>query len=169
MSPAFSRRPRVAAPAASGTTADVLGTLGAPFTVRHDIPLPGTRATIDHVVVGPAGLFVVEVRTYRWPIRSRRGQLRSGDFPLQGVLEMVSWKAERLQAELGVPGSPSPRPTPVLCVEGAVLPRGMTEVNGVRVVDPARLGPALGGDPLLDAMKIRQIEDRLRLMASKER
>jgi Nuclease-related domain len=123
VSSAFSRRRQVdAALALSTTTADVLETPDAPFTAWRDVALPGTRATIDHVVLGPAGLFVVEVRTYRWPIRARRGQLRSGDFPLQGVLEMVSWKAERLRAELAVQVSPLPRPAPVLCIEGGMLP-----------------------------------------------
>lgn len=166
MSPASPRmgRPMGAIAPAGATTAQVLKALNPPFTVWHQVPVPGTRASIDHVVLGPAGLFVIEVRTYRWPVRSRKGQLRSGDLPLQGALEMVSWKAERLRAELASAESPSRRPQPVLCIQGAALPRRVVETHGVRILDPAGLAQLLQRHEVLDSTEIRQIEDRLQLM-----
>ena len=51
--------------------------------VLHDRAIPGTRANIDHIVVGPAGVFVVDAKRYRGRIEVRdRGSLFRRDLRL---------------------------------------------------------------------------------------
>jgi hypothetical protein len=42
--------------------AGTLAMLGDPFHVVHDVFLPNTRGNIDHVVIGPNGVFVLETK-----------------------------------------------------------------------------------------------------------
>lgn len=37
----------------------------------HDLSIPGTRANIDHVAIGPAGVFVVDAKRYKGKLRVR--------------------------------------------------------------------------------------------------
>ncbi len=41
------------------------------FTVLHDRRVPGTRGNIDHIVVAPAGVFVVDAKRYEGRIAIR--------------------------------------------------------------------------------------------------
>jgi hypothetical protein len=45
-------------------TADVLGRLGDDWIVLHDRRIPGSRANIDHITIGPPGVFVIETKDY---------------------------------------------------------------------------------------------------------
>ncbi|HET9781254.1 MAG TPA: nuclease-related domain-containing protein, partial [Candidatus Dormibacteraeota bacterium] len=48
--------------------------------VLHDRRVPGTRGNIDHIVVSPAGVFVIDAKLYRGVIRVRdRGTLFKKD------------------------------------------------------------------------------------------
>src|SRR4051812_25654351 len=47
------------------------------FVVLHDRALPGMRANIDHVVVGPSGVFTVETKNVAGRVRLRRGLFSS--------------------------------------------------------------------------------------------
>jgi hypothetical protein len=38
------------------------------FTVLHDRRVPGTRGNIDHIVIAPAGVFVVDAKSYEGSI-----------------------------------------------------------------------------------------------------
>ena len=41
------------------------------FAVLHDRRIPGTRANIDHIVVSPAGVFVVDTKNWSGPVEQR--------------------------------------------------------------------------------------------------
>jgi hypothetical protein len=142
------------------TTREVLDGLDGRFVVVHDAVVAGTRAGIDHLVAGPPGVFAVDVKRYRWPVRAAGGELRSGDFPLSGALETIRWVAERASADLAAAGRHTPRIHPVLCLEGAALPRRTLVHHGVRVVDPPRLAALLERGPqVLDAASVDAVAD----------
>lgn len=44
------------------TVAEYLSLLGDPYRVIHDIVLPNMRGNIDHLVLGPNGVFVIETK-----------------------------------------------------------------------------------------------------------
>lgn len=45
-------------------TGEALAKLPSTFVVLHDRRIPGSRANIDHIVIGPPGVFVVETKRY---------------------------------------------------------------------------------------------------------
>lgn len=47
----------------------VLQNLDSSYKIINDIVLPGDKQNIDHVVVGPAGVFVIETKNYNGNIR----------------------------------------------------------------------------------------------------
>lgn len=61
---------------AEEATARAVSTLGIGFTVWNDVD-PGPKASdkIDHVVLGPAGLFAIESDDWGAPVRVARGEL----------------------------------------------------------------------------------------------
>ncbi|HJX47932.1 MAG TPA: nuclease-related domain-containing protein [Gaiellaceae bacterium] len=53
------------------------------FGVLHDRRIPGTEANIDHLVVGPAGVFVIDAKRYTGKIERRdRGWILGRDWRL---------------------------------------------------------------------------------------
>ncbi|MGT2427213.1 DnaJ domain-containing protein [Amnibacterium kyonggiense] len=60
---------------AEEATARRLSTLGIGFTVWHDVAAPSPDEKIDHVVLGPTGLFAVQSEDFGAPLGVRRGEL----------------------------------------------------------------------------------------------
>ena len=66
------------------------------WRVLHDVPWPGrSHAAIDHVVVGPAGVFVVDAKSWTGIVSVRDGVLRQDKYSRQGA---VTQSAEAGQA-----------------------------------------------------------------------
>jgi hypothetical protein len=82
------------------------------WTVLHDVRLPGRRWNLDHVLLGPPGVVVVESKQWRTPVRVRRRRPRIWQ-------ERVGWQVEAVEAAVG-------GRLPVhgfLCVHGAAVRR----------------------------------------------
>ena len=60
---------------AEEATARTLAALGIGFTVWHDVSTGTPEEKIDHVVLGPTGLFAILSEDYGVLVRSRRGEL----------------------------------------------------------------------------------------------
>ena len=108
------------------------------YLVLHDRAVPGSRANLDHLVAGPAG--VVYVDTKAWRSKHARvtvtgGVLRYGRYDKTREVQTARWEAERAAAALGVPVRP------VIAVHGARVPapRGRLELHGVTVIEARRL------------------------------
>ena len=56
-------------------TARRLATLGIGYTVWHDVAAGGPDEKIDHVVLGPTGLFAIQSEDFGAPLGIRRGEL----------------------------------------------------------------------------------------------
>ena len=53
------------------------------WAVLHDLALPGSRANIDHLVIGPGGVFVIDSKQYRGRLQlDPTGRLWHGRYPL---------------------------------------------------------------------------------------
>jgi hypothetical protein len=107
------------------------------WAVHHDLRVPGSNANIDHLLVGPPGVFVVDAKHYRGHLHlSPQGQLWHGRALLAPTLSTTRWAADRLQAVIGAPDIAV---TPVVAVWGAAVPYGQVTVNHVTVVAARRL------------------------------
>jgi hypothetical protein len=111
------------------------------WAVWHDLRVPGSRANIDHLVVGRTGIWVVDTKTTRSPVRRGWRSVRLGERRLD--TDSTRWEAEvvvdRLTARLG--GSlRRPLPVrPIVALHGHGLSRRGGRAGGVRVVPAEEL------------------------------
>ena len=107
------------------------------WVVLHDLAVPGSRANIDHLVVGSGGVFVIDSKQYRGRLQlDPSGRLWHGRYPLAPVLRAVSFEADRAAQVLPDPGVVV---VPIVAVHGAQVPWGKVVVQGVPVVAARRL------------------------------
>jgi hypothetical protein len=112
------------------------------YQVFHDLAVPGSAANVDHLVVGPTGVYVIDSKRYSGQLRYSGGHLWRGSRSLDRTLETLWWEATQVAETLGF--GPDLRIYPVLCVHVARLPwlRELV-VDGIPVLDAAALRPAL--------------------------
>ena len=60
---------------AEESTARTLSTLGIGYTVWHDVATGSPEEKVDHVVLGPTGLFAMLSEDFGGPVRVRKGEL----------------------------------------------------------------------------------------------
>jgi hypothetical protein len=102
------------------------------WTVLHDLRVPRSHANIDHLVIGPPGVFVVDAKHYSGPLYlSHDGGLWHGRYPLAAALSATRWEADKVHATLGAPDVDV---VPIVAVVGAPVPFGQVSVHGVPVV-----------------------------------
>jgi hypothetical protein len=107
------------------------------WAVLHDLAVPGSRANIDHLVIGPGGVFVIDSKQYRGRLHlDPSGQLWHGRYPLAPTLRAVSFEADQAARVLPDPGVVV---VPVVAVHGAQVPWGKVVIQGVPVVSARRL------------------------------
>jgi hypothetical protein len=101
------------------------------WVVRHDLSLPGSRANVDHLVIGPTGVWAVDSKAYRAPLRIRRGRVWAGRYAID--TGPAVYEASRVAGLLGTDV------TPIIAVHGTGLRRRGKRCSGVRIVSAARL------------------------------
>ena len=59
--------------------------------ILHDLAVPRSRANLDHLAIGPGGVFVIDSKQYRGRLQldSSRG-LWHGRYPLAATLRAVT-------------------------------------------------------------------------------
>ena len=70
------------------------------FVVLHDRRVPGRRENIDHVVIGPTGVFVVETKNYAGDLRVRDGELYVNGRRRAGVIDRSRRQATAVSSAL---------------------------------------------------------------------
>lgn len=142
-------------------TGATLAKLPDTFTVLHDLRIPGSRANIDHVVVGPTGVVTVETKNYSHPVTIRGGSARSGRTPLAKVVDQALRQASVVSSHLG--GHPV---TPLVAIQGTSIDVGWfgkPVVGGVRFTSNRRLVEVITRRPtILDPAQVQQIVDEVR-------
>jgi hypothetical protein len=119
------------------------------YVSLHDLAVPGSNANIDHLVIGPTGVFVVDSKQYSGRVhQSIDGRAWHNHAPLARQLEVVGWEADTIARTLGI------RVDPLVVVHGAEVAFGGLIAQGVAVVPGARLRAALGADPILSAADV---------------
>lgn len=137
-------------------TARLLAALPRRFVVLHDRRLPGRRGNLDHVVIGPSGVWVVDSKARQARLRVRRGQVWAGDHPID--VDPVSKQAAALERSLRRPIGA------IVAVHGSGLRRRGKKVGRVRVVPAARLTRRLRRGRQLgraDVVALAALVDRL--------
>ena len=146
----------------------------AALRVLNDRQMPGMRGNIDHIVVGPAGVFVVDAKNYRGRIEVRnRGWLLRPDHRLYvgrrdcSVLATgLGWQVKAVVSALAAAGvDPLPPVTPVLCfVDGdwpIISPPNAYE--GVRLESTKSIRKLVATPEILAGPSVERIADLLRV------
>jgi hypothetical protein len=119
------------------------------YVVFHDLAVPGSPANVDHLVIGPTGLFVIDSKQWTGTVRqSADGLAWHNHYRLDRTLETVRWEAETIGQLLGT------RITALLCVHGAHVHGGGLEAQGVAIVPAHLLRGALGYDRVLSEVDV---------------
>ncbi|MDF2744020.1 MAG: hypothetical protein K0S88_5397, partial [Actinomycetia bacterium] len=128
----------------------------------HDLGVPGSRANIDHLVIGPGGVFVIDSKQYRGRLQlDRFGRLWHGRYPLAPVLRSVEFEADQAAQVLA---DPDVVVLPLVAVHGAQVPWGKVVMNGVPVVPARRLPNMLRELPaVLGPERIAALADQARV------
>jgi hypothetical protein len=110
------------------------------WAVLHDLAVPRSQANIDHLVIGPGGVFVIDSKQYRGRLQlDPTGRLWHGRYPLAPALRALSFEADQAarvltDADVVI--------RPVMAIHGAQVPWGTLVIDGVPVV-PARHLPSM--------------------------
>jgi Nuclease-related domain len=138
-------------------TAEVLRALPAEFVVLNDLPVPGSNSNVDHVVVGPTGVWVIDTKEWTGRISNGDGMLRRGNTTLHDELRTATWLAD----VVGDVGECHPRA--VICVGGASLPEPRQEIRKVHVVARCELVALISDARVtLSAKHVDKTVERLR-------
>jgi hypothetical protein len=136
--------------------------------VLHDRRVPGSPANIDHVVISPAGIFVVDAKAYKGQIQIRnRGWFFKPDYRLyvgrrdcSQLASDLGWQVKAIEIALGSANvDPIPPVNPVLCFVGGEWPllSPPTEFLGVRLEGTRSIRKLVTADQRLDAQAIEQL------------
>jgi hypothetical protein len=118
------------------------------YVVLHDLAVPGSPANVDHLVLGPSGVFVIDSKQWTGSVhQSPDGLVWHNHYRLDRSLATVRWEAEALGRLLGIPAAP------LVCVHGAHVNGGLY-AQGVAIVPADRLRDALGHDRVLSEVDV---------------
>jgi hypothetical protein len=143
-------------------TAAALNRLGDDWIVLHDRPIPGSRANIDHIAIGPPGIFVIETKDYSGRISLAGNEIRVNGRRV-GWIDQVRGQAQAVIAVVSKVDDAPPVPvTPIICVHRADLPWLRSSAAGVRVLSGRGMLDALvKAAPTLSPDAVRRVADEL--------
>jgi hypothetical protein len=140
-------------------TARLLDRLGRDGYVSfHDLAMPHSPANLDHLVLGPSGVFVIDSKQWTGHVhQSSDGLIWHNHYRLDRTLATIGWQAETLGRLLGVPVAP------LVCVHGAHVQHGGLRAQGVAIVPATLVRSALGHDQLLSDTDIERFAATARM------
>jgi Nuclease-related domain len=122
------------------------------YVIFHDLAVPGSPANVDHLVIGPTGVFVIDSKQWTGSVhQSADGLAWHNHYRLDRTLEAVRWEAETIGGLLGTPAAP------LLCVHDAHVQGGGLHAHGVAIVPAHLLRSALGYDRVLSDVDVDRL------------
>ncbi len=116
------------------TVARILSFLPSGHTVFNDLQLDPGGPAFDHIVVAPAGIFVIETKNWSGKITFEEGQvLCNGRTPSRPPIKQVKEEAAALLDHLSSVGCPDAPVYPVVCFVGNRPQDGLSNIGGVRI------------------------------------
>jgi hypothetical protein len=104
--------------------------------------IPGSEHVIDHLVIGPAGVYALDSEHWdrRLPVRTATGdQIYHGPFSQRHRLEHARWEAAQASRLLGEAARFAVDVRPVMVVYGPAIPWTVVGLLGVDVLSGRRL------------------------------
>jgi hypothetical protein len=128
------------------------------YVVFHDLAVPGSPANVDHLVIGPSGVFVIDSKQWSGSVhQGSDGLAWHNHYRLDRTLETVRWETATVSRVLGT------RATALLCVHGAHVQGGGLDAEGVAIVPAHLLHGALGYERLLSDAEVALLATTARI------
>jgi hypothetical protein len=112
------------------------------YRALQDVTIPGTKDQIDHLVIGPAGVFSIDSEAWdrRLPVRTRNGrQLWHGPFSMTDRLEHARWESEQAATRLSGALGTQVTIRPAMAVFGPKIHWDVATIRDVDVFSGPRL------------------------------
>ena len=107
------------------------------YVVFHDLQIPNSKANVDHLVLGPSGIWAIDTKNYQYPVTigsgKGAGKLWSGRRPLADKMETTKWEADSVADLISYPVDA------VMCIIAPSLPKPKFEFAGLTVCAPSHL------------------------------
>jgi hypothetical protein len=102
--------------------------------VFHDVAIPGTPANADHVVIGPAGVVLVDSKRYAGRVwQGPDGRVWHNQYPMDRPLRALRLETAAIAGLLGVPVRP------LVCVHGAHVDFAGLTAGDIDILPAGRL------------------------------
>lgn len=104
--------------------------------------IPGTKSVIDHLVVGPSGVYTLDSQRMdkRLPVRAIGGMLFHGPNPQDQKIDHARFEAERAASAIANELGRRVRVRPAMVVYGPSVPWVIMRLKGVDVFDGRHVG-----------------------------
>ena len=143
------------------------GLRGAGYLSLHLRAIPGSESVIDHLVVGPGGVFAIDSEFWdkRLPIRSVRHMLYHGPESQKKRLAHARWEAAQASALLTEDLGRDIQARPAMVIYGPTVPWHFATLDGVDVFGGGRVrkyfsrATKMSRGSRLDADEIKEIHD----------
>jgi hypothetical protein len=144
--------------AGESQTAAALSRLGAGWICWHDLKWPGRRlSNIDHIAIGPGGVFVIDSKNWSGRVEVKNGVLRQNGYQRESA---VAGCADSALAVGELVPNYLDAVKPVLCFVGDASPEGWA--RDVMLCSTSNLVEMLASRPrLLNESQVAQVADVL--------
>ena len=115
------------------------------YVALHNRAIPGSDSVIDHLLIGPAGVFAIDSERWdrRLPVRTTgaigTGVLYHGPFSQSPRLAHARWEAARAATLIGTRLRQEITVSPVMVIYGPTIPWGVANLRGVAVFGGRRV------------------------------
>jgi hypothetical protein len=112
------------------------------YLALHARSIPGSDQVIDHLVIGPAGVFALDSERWdrRLPVRTVAGNmLYHGPYSQKDRLRHARWEAGRASALVGAELDRELSVRPVMVIYGPTIPWVVASLRGVDVFGGSRI------------------------------
>jgi hypothetical protein len=112
------------------------------YRAVHGNVIAGGQDQIDHLVVGPAGVFAIDSEGWdrRLPVRTRNGrQLWHGPFSMKDRLDHARWEADQAAAQLSSAVGHQVTVRAAMAIYGPKIPWDVADIREVDVFSGPRL------------------------------
>ena len=124
-------------------TALELATLGPHYTALHDLRIAGSKANVDHVVIGPTGVFVIDSKNHTGKITFSKGTLWSGKYPQTWKLDALRFEARHIRLRVGRPVST------IMCFVSGQLAQDPIIIDDIHVTSIGKLRNTIRSMPVI--------------------
>jgi len=131
------------------------------FVVLHDRRVPGYGGNLDHVAIGPSGVWAIETKRLSGKVEIDGDHLRIGGWRQDKIIDQVYREAIAVQVALRDELDPlGLTVTPIICLHDGELPWLNRTVRGIKLASARGLVRALsGGQPRLTAEQVQAIAE----------